>query len=76
MVSALVHGVGLGDVKLAGLLGLVLGFRSWTTVYIGTLAAFVLATIFIVFSGFRPGSRERVPLGPFLVAGTLVAVLL
>ncbi|WP_194906206.1 prepilin peptidase [Catenulispora rubra] len=76
MVSALVRGVGLGDVKLAGVLGLVLGFRGWTTVYIGMLAAFALAAIFIVFSGFRPGSRERIPLGPFLVAGALIAVLL
>ncbi|MBS2547457.1 prepilin peptidase [Catenulispora sp. NL8] len=74
--SAFVRGVGLGDVKLAGLLGLVIGFRSWTAVYTGMLAAFVLAAIFIVFSGIRAGSSERIPLGPFLVAGTLVAVIL
>lgn len=74
--SALLRGVGLGDVKLAGLLGLVLGFRSWTTVYTGMLAAFVLAAIFVLFRVIRGQSRERIPLGPFLVAGTMVAVLL
>lgn len=74
--AALKRGVGLGDVKLAGLLGLVLGFQSWTTVYNGMLAAFVLAAIFIVSRSARGGGRERIPLGPFLVAGTMVAVLL
>lgn len=74
-VSALVGGVGLGDVKLAGLLGLVLGFRSWTTVYAGMLAAFVLAAIFVLFRVIQGQGRERLPLGPFLVAGTMVAVL-
>ena len=74
--SALLRGVGLGDVKLAGLLGLVLGFRSWTTVYAGMLVAFVLAAIFIGFSNIRRGNCVRIPLGPFLVAGTMVAILL
>ena len=75
-VSALLRGVGLGDVKLAGLLGLVLGFRSWTTVYAGLLVAFLLAAIFIVFSSIRGGNCARIPLGPFLVAGAMVAILL
>jgi leader peptidase (prepilin peptidase) / N-methyltransferase len=74
--SALLRGVGLGDVKLAGLLGLVLGFRSWTTVYAGMLVAFVLAAIFIVFSSIRGRNCVRIPLGPFLVAGAIVAILL
>ena len=73
---AFVRGVGLGDVKLAGLLGLVLGFRSWPAVYIGMLAAFVLAAIFVVSRNIRVGNRERIPLGPFLVAGTFIAILL
>lgn len=75
-VSALMRGVGLGDVKLAGLLGLVLGFRSWMTVYTGMLAAFVLAAIFVLFRVVQGQTRERLPLGPFLVVGTMVAVLL
>ena len=75
-VAALVGGVGLGDVKLAGLLGLVLGFRGWTTVYTGILAAFVLAAVFVLFRAIQGQSRERLPLGPFLMAGTMVAVLL
>jgi len=76
LASAFVGGLGLGDVKLAGLLGLVLGFRSWTMVYTGMLAAFVLAAIFVLFRVIQGQSPERIPLGPFLVAGTMVAVLL
>lgn len=74
--SALLRGVGLGDVKLAGLLGLILGFRSWTTLYVGMLVAFVLAAVFIAFASIREGNRARIPLGPFLVAGAMVAILL
>jgi len=74
--SALLRGVGLGDVKLAGLFGLVLGFRSWTTVYAGLLVAFILAAIFVVVSGVRRRDCARIPLGPFLVAGAIVAILL
>jgi len=74
--SALLRGVGLGDVKLAGLLGLVLGFRSWTTVYVGMLVAFVLAALFIVFLSSSRRNCAHIPLGPFLVAGAMVAILL
>jgi len=74
--AALLWGVGLGDVKLAGLLGLVLGFQSWMTVYAGMLVAFILAAIFIVLSGVRRRNCARIPLGPFLVAGGVVAILL
>lgn len=73
--TALLRGVGLGDVKLAGLLGLVLGFRSWTTVYVGMLVAFILGVIFIGLSSIRGRNCARIPLGPFLVAGAMVAIL-
>jgi len=74
--AALLRGVGLGDVKLAGLLGLVLGFRSWTAVYVGMLVAFVLAALFIVFLSSSRRNCAHIPLGPFLVAGAMVAILL
>ena len=35
-------GMGFGDVKLAGVLGMYLGFLGWPHVFAGTLAAFVL----------------------------------
>ncbi len=69
-------GMGFGDVKLGGLAGLVLGGWSWSAVPTGAVAAFVLgglAGVGVVVAG---GSRRTaLPFGPFLVAGTLLAVL-
>ncbi|HEU5271231.1 MAG TPA: prepilin peptidase [Jatrophihabitans sp.] len=69
-------GMGFGDVKLAGLLGLVLGFLSWSAVLVGTFAGFLLgALIGIAVLASRRGNRKTaVPFGPFLIAGALVAI--
>lgn len=62
------HGVGLGDVKLAGLLGIAQGpvgalhMLAIAAVLGGTVAAFLVA------AGLR-GRRDCVPFGPFLAAG-------
>ncbi len=67
-------GMGWGDVKLAGLLGLVTGFP-------GSLVALVLAMIgggltasAFVASGFKK-RQESIPFAPFLCAGILVALV-
>ena len=76
LTGTLLLGIGLGDTKIAGLLGLVLGFRSWSTVYDGMLVAFVLAASFVAIRGRLRRPRGRIPLGPYLVAGAVIAVLL
>jgi leader peptidase (prepilin peptidase)/N-methyltransferase len=69
-------GMGFGDVKLAGLVGGVLGYLSYSTAAVGAFSAFLLGSVvglFVIFS--RGGSRKsRIPFGPFMIAGSLVAL--
>lgn len=73
---ALPRNLGLGDVVLAGLLGAYCGFVSWPTVDAGVLYGFVLGCLILVpiVEVRRLGRRTPVPFGPFLLAGTLVAL--
>lgn len=75
---AVVHppGMGMGDVKFAGVIGLVLGYLSWTALLVGAFAAFFLgAAAGIVVLATGTGSRKTaLPFGPFMVAGALAAL--
>lgn len=70
-------GMGLGDAKLAPSLGMLLGFLSWPHVLLGTLVAFLLASIaavyLVVFTG--AGRKSHLAFGPYLVAGTLLVLV-
>jgi leader peptidase (prepilin peptidase)/N-methyltransferase len=72
-VSALTRGaaVGFGDVKLAGLLGLSLGWAGWDQVVFGVFAAHALAGLVVAGLALRGRAwRGRtVAFGPFLLAG-------
>lgn len=70
--------MGFGDVKLAGLLGLFLGFLGWPAVATGALLASVLAVIGLAGRCALGGGSGRVTIafGPCLCLGALVAVLL
>ena len=67
-------GMGLGDVKLAGLLGLING---WPLLLVALLLAFVsgglLASVFLALR--LKGRKAPLPFGPFLVGGSFVALL-
>jgi leader peptidase (prepilin peptidase) / N-methyltransferase len=76
LVPALVYpeGLGMGDVKLVGLIGAALGYGVVNGLLVGTL----LAGLFSAALLLRYGSGARgvtFPYGPFLAAGA-VAVLL
>lgn len=69
-------GMGFGDVKLAGILGAVLGYLSWSALVIGSFGGFLLGAlvgigVMAVGSG---GRKTALPFGPFMIAGALVAI--
>ena len=71
-------GMGFGDVKLAGVLGLYLGFAGWSHAVAGTVAAFVLGGLWglgLILSR-RGTARTAIPFGPFMLAGACLALLL
>jgi leader peptidase (prepilin peptidase)/N-methyltransferase len=69
-------GMGFGDVKLAGILGGVLGYLSWSALVIGAFAGFLLgAVVGVALIVSRHGGRKTaIPFGPFMIAGVLVAI--
>ncbi|WP_369253984.1 prepilin peptidase [Geodermatophilus amargosae] len=71
-------GMGMGDVKLAGLLGLLLGWLGWPVVLAGFFLGFLLQAVLglALIALRRAGRRTELPFGPALVAGALVAAVL
>jgi len=67
------RGMAFGDVRLAGLIGLDLGWFGASQVVLGLFAGFVLASVIGLglLAARRRGMRDAVPFGPFLAAGTL-----
>lgn len=78
LVLALVSpaGLGMGDVKLAAVLGLFLGYQGWGALFVGALLASVIgaASGLVVLATRRGGLRSDVPFGPSMLAGALIAV--
>ena len=71
-------GMGFGDVKLAGVLGMYLGFLGWGHVMAGTFAAFLLGGLWSlgVLASRRGTLQSAIPFGPFMLAGTAATMLL
>ena len=69
-------GLGAGDVKLGGLLGLALGWLGWSALVTATfLGWFVAAIVWLILRAARRTPRgSLLPMGPFLVLGALLAV--
>lgn len=68
------RGIGLGDAKLAGLLGLIFGF--WKAVFILYLAiaAGAIVGLALIFSG-KGGLKTKLPLGAFVSFAVILFVL-
>ncbi|NJC74198.1 prepilin peptidase [Planosporangium thailandense] len=69
-------GMGFGDVKLAGLLGLYLGWLGWSSVLIGAFAGFLLGGLagVALLVTRRANLKTALPFGPAMLAGALLAV--
>ncbi|HEY8347600.1 MAG TPA: A24 family peptidase [Symbiobacteriaceae bacterium] len=67
-------GMGMGDVKLAGVIGLFLGIR-WISM--GLLIAFILGGLVGIFLLLvrRKGRKDEIPFGPFLALGAVITAI-
>jgi leader peptidase (prepilin peptidase)/N-methyltransferase len=70
--------MGMGDVKLAALLGGALGTAGLTAWLVGLLAAFVIGggVAVAALAAGRVGWRGNIPFGPWMIAGTLIGLAL
>lgn len=79
LVLALINpaGLGMGDVKLAALLGLLLAFDGWGTLVTGMFLGFAAGAVIavVVLLTRRGGLHSSFPFGPSMLAGALVATL-
>lgn len=77
LVFALAYprGMGMGDVKLAAVLGLFLGRSVAVALLVGVFAGAILGGMIIARVGVARGRKTAVPFGPFLALGAVVALL-
>jgi leader peptidase (prepilin peptidase)/N-methyltransferase len=70
------RGMGFGDVKLSGVLGLYLAWLGWGQLVVGAFAAFLVGGLvgigLVLFAG--AGRKSKVPFGPFMITGALVGI--
>lgn len=70
--------LGMGDVKLAFLLGLFVGYLGWGYLVIAGLGAFILGGLvsIVLLAARRVTRKDSIPFGPFLTAASVIAIVL
>jgi leader peptidase (prepilin peptidase)/N-methyltransferase len=70
-------GMSLGDVKLAVSLGTLLAWFGWRVLIAGGAAGFLLGGLggVVLLASRRADRKQLIPFGPFMIAGTFLAVL-
>jgi leader peptidase (prepilin peptidase) / N-methyltransferase len=68
-------GMGMGDVKLAGMLGLFLGRDVAVALLVALLAGTLVGAVVMARKGVGEGRKTAVPFGPFLALGGVTALL-
>jgi leader peptidase (prepilin peptidase)/N-methyltransferase len=76
LLAALAYpgGMGMGDVKLAAVMGLFLGRNVAPAIFVALLAGALLGVAIIARRGAREGRKTAVPFGPFLALGAVVGL--
>jgi leader peptidase (prepilin peptidase) / N-methyltransferase len=70
------RGMGYGDVRLSGILGIALGYLGWAELLTGVYAGFLIGGVSgLLLSLLRIVDRKAYPFGPFMLLGALVGVL-
>ncbi len=69
-------GMGLGDVKLAGMLGLFLGYLGWSQLIVGAFGAFLFGGLFsLALLALKKANRKSgIPFGPWMLGGAWLSV--
>jgi leader peptidase (prepilin peptidase) / N-methyltransferase len=69
-------GMGFGDVKLAGVLGLALGYLGWGPLVVGAFSAFLLGGLFalVLLIARRVNRKGGIPFGPWMLAGAWIGI--
>jgi leader peptidase (prepilin peptidase) / N-methyltransferase len=77
LAVAVPGGMGLGDVKLAGVLGLALAYLGWGPLAVGAFGAFFVGGIFavVLMIAGRAKWRGGIPFGPSMLLGAWIGVL-
>jgi leader peptidase (prepilin peptidase)/N-methyltransferase len=68
--------MGMGDVKLAFILGAVLGYLSWSAFAVGAFGGFLLGSLggILLLATGRGSRKSAIPFGPYMIAATLLAI--
>ncbi len=76
LIAALAYpqGMGLGDVKLATVMGLYLGRAVAPAIFIALITGVLVGVVVIARLGSERGRKVKVPFGPFLALGSVVAI--
>jgi leader peptidase (prepilin peptidase) / N-methyltransferase len=76
LLAALAYpgGMGMGDVKLAAVMGLFLGRAVAPAILIALLAGVLYGALVVARMGTKEGRKTAVPFGPFLAFGAVIAV--
>lgn len=70
------RGMGLGDVALAPVLGLALGWLGWGATLTGLMGGFVIGALVgvVLLATQRAGAKSRIPHGPFMLSGAALGL--
>jgi leader peptidase (prepilin peptidase)/N-methyltransferase len=69
------RGMGMGDIKLAAVLGLFLGASVAVALFVAVVAGAIVGAAVIMRRGVQEGRKTAIPFGPFLALGGIVALL-
>jgi leader peptidase (prepilin peptidase)/N-methyltransferase len=76
LIAVVSRGMGFGDVKLAGFIGLTTGSFGWRVTVLAVFAAFMLgglAAVALLVLG-KKGRKAAIPFGPALAGGAVLAI--
>lgn len=73
-VIAYPRGMGVGDIKLAAVLGLFLGRAVGPAIFIALISGTLVGALIMARKGVAEGRKTAVPFGPFLALGGVVAL--